>query len=344
MNSFKTILERFFRARDRLLEKFSARWQAHANRRTSIIVIVAALFVTLAYLFFIEPPVGFPLHKLVTIDDGASLSQVARSLQQAQVVRSAIALEVVVTAMGKEHAVRSGDYLFKEPQNLFEVARTISTGAYGLDPIRFRIMEGMTVTQMAKIFSLELERFNTDRFLREAKSQEGYLFPDTYFFLPNASDELIVKTMRQNFDAKIAPLLPAIASSTRSLADIITMASILEREAHTTDDRKKIAGVLWNRLTRGMPLQVDAVFLYTLGKNTFQLTIEDLQTDGPYNTYTRKGLPPTPIGNPSMDSIMAALYPEKSSYFYYLADKSGTTHYSKTYAEHLQKKALYLSN
>ena len=120
------------------------------------------------------------------------------------------------------------------------------------------------------------------------------------------------------------------------------MASILEREAHDLEDRRMIADVLWRRLELGMPLQVDATFLYTLGKTTFDLTDADLEGDDPYNTYVNKGLPPGPIGSPSLESILAAVTPIKSDYLYYLADKNNVTYYSETYEEHLQKKRKYL--
>ncbi len=328
-----------------MLAAFLTHWQKHSNRRTSIIAVTLGTIAIVVYVFVIQPPDQFPLQRLVTIDDGSSLSQAASELKAAHVIRSTLALEVLVTLGGHEHSVHAGDYLFKQPESVFEIARTISVGAFGLEPTRFRVVEGTTVKQMANLFGPQLERFDEQRFLANALPQEGYLFPDTYFFLPNATDQLVIQSLRQNFDTQMASVTPAIATSRHSLADIITMASILEREARTTSDRKMIAGVLWNRLARGMPLQVDATFLYTIGKGTFQLTGADLTNeDDPYNTYTHKGLPPTPIGSPSMDSILAALDPTKNNYLYYLADKAGVTHYSKTYAQHLQQKALYLGN
>ena len=142
----------------------------------------------------------------------------------------------------------------------------------------------------------------------------------------------------------MAELEQTYGTSTRSRTDIVTMASILEKEAKNTRDRKMIAGVLWNRLDRGMLLQVDAVFLYTIGRTTFDLTMKDLASDSPYNTYRYKGLPPTPIGSPSLDSLVAAMTPTKSDYLFYLADNDHVTHYSKTYREHLRKKRLYLGS
>lgn len=134
----------------------------------------------------------------------------------------------------------------------------------------------------------------------------------------------------------------AILKSGHSLDEILTMASILEKEANKTADRKKIAGVLWHRIDIGMPLQTDATFPYYLGRNTFEVTRTDLQTDHPYNTYTNKGLPPGPIGNPGLDSILAAAQPTKSNYIFFLSDRQGNFHYSVTYEGHLANKRRYL--
>jgi len=159
--------------------------------------------------------------------------------------------------------------------------------------------------------------------------------------LPNANEQSVLQAMRENFNDHIKELAPEIASSTHSLSDVIIMASILEKEAFNTKDRRMIAGVLWNRLKKGMALQVDATFLYTLGKGTFQLTKADLAADSPYNTYKNKGLPPTPIGSPSLDSIEAALNPIPNNYLYFLADHDGVTHYCKDYDCQLANKELY---
>lgn len=339
-----SFFEKVFTNGSLVLQRLSMRWREHANRRTLITLVIVGTLAAAAYIFVIQPPDTFPLNKLVVVPKGESLQQVAESLQEAGVVRSGFALRVIIELTGGERAIRAGDYLFKEPQDVFSVAHAIVIGAYGLEPARIRIPEGATTAEMAMIFDGQFERFNKENFLAQSRPQEGYLFPDTYFFLPNITEDTIIQALRQNFDEQIAPLQPAIASSTRSLSDIVVMASIVEREAHNSNDRRMISGVLWNRLARGMPLQVDVTFLYTIGKGTYQLTIKDLQTDSPYNTYLNKGLPPTPIGSPSLDSLKAAVEPTKSNYLYYLADRNGTTYFSKTYAEHLRKKNLYIGN
>jgi UPF0755 protein len=334
-------LEKAFDRGRRLIDELGTRWDKHANRRTLIVVVLLGVLIGYLYLFDMQPPDNFPLDVLVSVPSGESLSAVATTLQQSNVVRSPLLFRILVTLMGHQTSVHAGDYLFKEPLNVFEVARALSVGQYGLEPVRIRVPEGATVKQMAVIFGASLERFNSDAFLSKAQAQEGYLFPDTYNFLPNATEDTVITSMRQNFDGKIASIQPLIASSSHPLGDVVTMASILEREAYNTQDRRMIAGVLWNRIARGMPLQVDATFAYTLGKGTFQLTMRDLTTPSPYNTYVNKGLPPTPIGSPSLDSLTAAVTPVKSDYLYFLADRRGVTHYCKTYACQLANKAKY---
>jgi UPF0755 protein len=334
-------LEQLFDKGYGLLERTSLRWRAHTNRRTTLAVIVVGAIGIFSYLYLIRPPDAFPVEHLVNVPAGIPLSSIGSLLEEGQVVRSGLAFDLLVTVMGHERDVHAGDYLFKEPQDVFSVARAISLGVYGLEPMRIRIPEGAMIKDMALIFDKRLERFDEVSFLEQALPDEGYLFPDTYFFLPNATEETVLLAMRQNFEQHIATIAPQIASSTHSLSDIVTMASIVEREARNSKDRGIIAGVLWNRLARGMALQVDVTFLYTIGKGTFDLTMADLTSDSPYNTYKNKGLPPTPIGSPSLDSLLAAAVPTKNNYLYFLADGNGVTHFCKTYACQVANKAKY---
>jgi UPF0755 protein len=328
---------------DRLRDTLFRRWEKHSNRRSLIFIILFGCLTLALYLSVIRPPERFPIGELVTVESGKTLSEVAHELEESAVVRSDLALRILVTLMGAERDVHIGDYLFQEPKDLFTIARALATGAYGLEPIRIRIPEGATTRDMAAIFATRLARFDRETFLLSAKPLEGYLFPDTYFFLPNASEKSIVEALRQNFDTNTATIEREVTAFGKPFSDVVIMASLLEREAHNTKDRRMIAGVLWNRLKRGMLLQVDAAFRYTTGKGTFDLTLEDLASDSPYNTYKHPGLPPTPIGSPSLDSILAAVTPVEHSYLYYLADRNGVTHYAKTYAEHLRNKQRYLN-
>jgi UPF0755 protein len=194
---------------------------------------------------------------------------------------------------------------------------------------------------MAIIYDRLLQRFDAEKFLSKAQPQEGYLFPDTYFFLPNATEDTVIATMRQNFDKQVDTIREEIDAFGQPFEDIVILASIIEKEAHNFDDRRKISSVLWNRLERGMALQVDVTFLYTIGKGTFQLTKDDLASDSPYNTYINKGLPPTAIGSPSLDALLAAVQPAKTEYLFFMADLTGVTHFCKTHACHEANKARY---
>jgi len=344
LTRFFTWVHDFYVQLDERWHFFENDWRIHANRRTILILIFLGALMGYLYTTVIQPAESFPVDKLVTITPGESLTEISNSLENEGVVRSAFGFRVVAVLLGNARTLHSGDYIFKTPLDIVSVARRMAVGAFGLEPVKVRIPEGATTREMAVIFALRLERFNQANFLAQAQPLEGYLFPDTYYFLPNANENTVIQAMRQNFDEHEKTIDIQIQSSGHSLSDIVIMASILEKEANNPADRRMIAGVLWNRIRKGMPLQVDATFLYTLGKGSFQLTMKDLRSDSPYNTYKNKGLPPGPINSPSLDSILDAATPTKSNYLYYLADSNGVTHYSATYQQHLSNKTIYIDN
>ncbi|MBI5456548.1 endolytic transglycosylase MltG [Candidatus Kaiserbacteria bacterium] len=344
MPTITRALERFFSLATRVQEKLSDHWRRGANQRTILVVIIVGFVSLYAYAEWFAPPSDFPIDELIAVPEGLTLEEIAGALKEQRAVKNPTALRLIVTMLGRDTSVRAGDYLFKEPKSVFSIARAIGTGAYGLEPTRVRIPEGATTKEMAKIYASRLKRIDEELFFEKAVAYEGFLFPDTYFFLPNVSEDTVIAAMRQNFDSHITEIAGEISSFGKPLKEIVVMASLLEREARIFKDRQMIAGVLWNRLDKDMLLQVDAAFLYTLGKGTFQLTMADLKSDSPYNTYKYKGLPPGPIGSPSIQSLLAAVTPVKHKYIYYLADNSGVTHYSVTYEEHLRKKNLYLGS
>ena len=182
------------------------------------------------------------------------------------------------------------------------------------------IPEGSDVSDIAAILGNKLPNFNKNNFLLLGEPKEGYLFPDTYYFFLSDDGTQAITAMSENFSKKIAPLLPAIQASGKTENQIIVMASIIEREAAGDSDRSMISGILWKRIAAGMPLEVDAA----------------------PETYEIKGLPASPIANPGLPSILAALHPVSSPYFYYLYDKNGMIHYAVTFAQHKQNEAKYL--
>jgi UPF0755 protein len=218
----------------------------------------------------------------------------------------------------------------------------MALGDHGMETLKVTLPEGLTTSEMAKVLSKVLPNFASEVFLADAKGSEGYLFPDTYFFFSTATSGEVLFALKEDFDKKTAPLKVEAVAQGKNWNDILVMASIVEEEAATPEDRRIVSGILWKRLASGMRLQVDATFAYTIGKGSLELTVDDLKSDSPYNTYMIKGLPPTPIANPGLDSIEAALHPTASLYVYYLSDKNGVMHYSKTFDEHKLAKAKYL--
>lgn len=251
-------------------------------------------------------------------------------------------LRGLIILAGGEGTVFAGDYLFHEKRTAIGVARALLTGSFGLELVRVTIPEGTSVAEMATLLTGKLAHFNGREFLERGARFEGYLFPDTYYFLENISPETAIHTMRNAFEINTKPILAELASSTRSLSDIIIMASLIEKEAHSEKERRMISGILWNRLDQGIRLQVDAVFPYLIGKNTFEVTKEDLAYDSPYNTYKYQGLPPGPITNPGLSAIKAALNPEKSKYLFYLTGQDGRFYYATTFEGHKRNRELYL--
>jgi len=297
------------------------------------------------YFFFLHPPQDFPLKVFIDIPAGATVEETVNILEDQNVIKSAFMMNNIYRLgwLGTEDShVIEGNYFFTKRLPLWKVIKRITIGDYGIDHLKVTIPEGLTLRQMANVLERNLPDFDRGRFLLLSKKDEGYLFPDTYYFSPNESEETIVTEMKRNFEEKINPLKSDIEVSAYSLNEIITMASIIEKEGITSDSRKVISGILWKRIEVGMKLQVDAVFPYIFGKNTFALTRTDLSFDSPYNTYRYAGLPPTPIASPSLDSITAALYPEPNDFWFYLSDYDSEMHYARTHDEHVVNRQRYL--
>lgn len=301
-----------------------------------------ALLLVNGYSFMFAPPSTFPSGDSIVIARGASVSDIAEKLHDAHVIAHPSLLQIVLRISGVSNRVQAGAYRFEIPQNLFVIAYRITMGVYGIPPVRITFPEGITVRESAVRITDTPLLISENDFLSVGELYEGYLFPDTYLFPLSADAEFIIATMRANFDAKIAPLMSDISASGHSLPDIVIMASLLEKEVRTDANRRIVSGILWNRLQRSMPLQVDAVFGYIYGRDTFSPSFADLETDSPYNTYTHIGLPPGPINNPGLESIDAALHPTQTDYLYYLTGKDDLMHYATTYAGHQENRRKYL--
>ncbi len=301
-------------------------------------VFPAVAILLLVFLFVISAPPEFPINRIITVEKGATLKEVAVKFETEKLVRYPTLFDYLLRYSGHEKDIKAGKYIFEKRLSLVGLMQRLIKGYHGIPTIKITVPEGSTIKDINRIFGdARFENFEI-----KDKELEGYLFPDTYFFLADNTSADAVTKMTENLKSKTVDLEADIVKSKRNFHQILTMASLLEKEAAKTEDRKIISGILWKRLDKKMLLQVDATLDYVLDKNTYELTTEDLKTNSPYNTYKRLGLPPTPICNPGLNAIRAALYPEQSQYWYYLSDRKGNVYYSKTFAEHVTKKQKYL--
>jgi UPF0755 protein len=303
--------------------------------------LVAAVLGAVA-LWLISPPRVFPANSIITIAAGSSAADFATELAQEDVIRSPLIFRALARISGLDHHLDSGIYAFTKPVTLVTVLWRVSHDEHGIEEVRITFTEGMTRFDMADTLANQLPGFSKEEFLDVSSTSEGYLFPETYQFMPGTPAGDIVTRLKSQFSMSIATITPQILASKHPFNDAVIMASILEREANTAEDRRIVAGILWNRIAKRMPLQVDAAFGYIHRQNGYTPTASDLAMDSPYNTYKNQGLPPTPISNPGLDSLLAAVEPAKTSYLYYLTGTDGKMHYATTFEGHKKNRELYL--
>ncbi len=304
--------------------------------------IAVVIVILVVFIFSINSaPKDFPVDIVLTISKGETLSSTATILKGKGIIKSEFWFKSFsyILMRGK---IMAGDYYLQKSQNLFQIVSKLANGEYDLITIKVLIPEGLDVKEIADILVKKIPSFDKKTFLKLATPKEGYLFPDTYNFLPNQSVADIISIMENTFTKRLDTVNSQIIAFKKPISDVIKMASILEGEARTTETREIIAGILWKRISLKMPLQVDVSFKYINGKGTFDITPDDLKIDSPYNSYTHLGLPPTPISNPGLDAIISAVTPTKTKYLYFIADKDGNMHYAVTYLEHLANIEKYL--
>lgn len=295
--------------------------------RLALLLILA---VFLFYYFYLSAPKNFPVNKIITIEQGTSFKKIAADFEEQNLVRSAFWFDSFGWFLMSREKIKAGEYFFEQPLSAIRLFLHVINNGGRDNFVKVRIPEGATIDEIVEIF----QDFGFKNFNLEDKSLEGYLFPDTYYVPLNTDVDSMISVMLENFENK--------TTSEMKERGIIIMASLLEKEVATRKDKEIVAGILWKRIEVGMPLQVDAVFPYIMGKHSLQLTLEDLKIDSPYNTYLYKGLPAGPISNPGLVSLESALNPTESKYWFYLSDKQGNIHYSTTYEQHLSKIEKYL--
>lgn len=307
-------------------------------------VLGAGLFVLAVISYFLlSYPREFPVGTVVRIERGAHLDAVARQFTEQQIIRYPSLFKFIAWLTTGDASVKAGGYYFEKPLGVAGVWYRVTRGKYGTEAFKITIPEGWTVRQMG----VEFEKrglFPRMEWEAHAAPFEGYLFPDTYFFPLDAAPETAASMMRNTFNQMMTLELQAeIMRQKKTLREIVIMASLIEKEANGgSTDAPVIAGILWKRLGENIGLQVDAALTYVTGRPSLELRQSDLALDSRYNTYKYRGLPPTPISNPGLDALTAAIYPQSSPYLFYLHGADGRAHYARTFEEHILNKERYL--
>jgi UPF0755 protein len=279
-------------------------------------------------LLFIPAPT-FVAPYTVSLTKGESVGSLAAELYSDGALKNVPAFKIVMRLLGGESHLSVGEYYFDRSLSLVELALRFSGKNFGITRTRVTIPEGFRARDIAVRMSEAFHTFTAAQFESLARPYEGYLFPDTYLFFPTVPPEEIVQNMMNTFNEKTKTLQTEALAEGKSWKDVVILASIIEKEASGKDDREIISGILWKRLTNGIALQVDASALYA-------------PQNSQYDTYKNKGLPPTPIANPGIASLTAALRPHPSNFLYYLHDKQGNVHYASTFKEHEANIQKYL--
>lgn len=307
------------------------------------IILSVGAFIFLWYQSMLsQAPQNFPVGKPIEITLGMNLTDITQLLQRQNVIRSPLLLKFELYVHFNPNSVKASTYTFTKPLSVAEVAAILMKGDFTSNLIKITHIEGESVVDLSHTLKNLLPNLDTTDFIKKATSLEGRLFPDTYLVPANFSVDKLIATMQLNYEKNLAPLRTEIASSGLSEMEVITLASIIEREANSSTSMKVVAGILRKRLELHMPLQVDATLEYVLDTSPKKLTADDLEIDFPYNTYKHFGLPPTPIGNPGLTAIKAVLNPTVTPYVYYLTDSDGIFHYARTFEEHKANIARYL--
>jgi peptidoglycan lytic transglycosylase G len=284
------------------------------------------------------------------VRSGDTAGQVARRLEDQGIVRSRLAVLLVLYDSDRADDLQAGVHVLSPAMTTREVANAIVQGAPE-QQTTLRIIEGWRLTEIADAVSHAFPKITKEAFLKAAivgthaqpslagldptASLEGFLFPDTYFFKTDATADTIVGTLLDTFESKAGGTLrEAVGTQKRSVYDLVKLASIVEREARDRKESPTIAGVYSNRLKIGMKLDADPTIQYALGQWR-ELTLDDLKIDSPYNTYKVAGLPPTPICGPGLDALKAAAAPEQNDFYYFVAkgDSTGDHLFARTLEE-----------
>lgn len=343
------------------------------KKRALFIGSFFAIFIAAAAFFMWQifmPHTSFSKEKRIEIKKGARFAEIGQELNNQGVIGAkwAFLLWGYITREGL--SIKPGQYTFSSESTIAEILNNLASGDTLPNERIITIPEGWNLSEIAEYFEKNgiastsavyaltgksatiypfaarqplAERYSVLASLPPRVSLEGFLFPDTYRVYRDAPLESVIQKMIDNFERKLdQPLRDEIARQNKTIFEIVTVASLIEEEVQSEEDRAIVSGILWKRLQHEIPLQVDATVVYIRGFNHTPLTKTDLASPSPYNTYRYRGLPAGPITNPGLSAIKAAIYPKINPYLYYLSAPDGRTIFSTTLEEHNAAKVKYL--
>ena len=309
--------------------------------RKLAILIIIPLFIVFSYLWFrngISPVSSIDkTPQIFVVQKGEGVREISSRLKQQNLIKDPIVFFLLIgkVGLGIDNKIQAGDHRIARSMTAQEVAKSLTLAT---NDVWVTIPEGFRAQEIADILEKNVPGYkNSWKDILE--KNEGYLFPDTYL-IPKTSDvNLVLSILKNNFEKKYNTI--DSKNSNFSKEELVTIASLIEREARFAKDRPLVASVIVNRLNNGIKLDIDATVQYVLGYQENEkrwwkknLTFEDLKVNSPYNTYRIRGLPPTPISNPGVAALNAALNPAQTDYLYYISDKSGRNHYAETLEAH----------
>lgn len=333
-----------------------------------IVFVLIVMSIAGGSYYYIQKQIRSPLDEKSTVEKefavekGEGVKDISAALEKEGLIRGAGYFQIYVWQEKVAEKIQAGDYQLSPSMSIPDIVEIFMGGKIVNEDVWVTIPEGFLVREIDRRlaengliqegelismdenvkFDLSQYYFLSDR--PKGSSLEGFYFPDTYKYKKEVSVEDVAKKMLDNFGRKFnEDLQLEVKRQGKTVYETIVLASIIEKEAGSREDMKKVSSVFHNRLQIGQRLESDATVNYVIGKGRAQATYEDLKTNSPYNTYMYAGLPPGPISNPGIDAIEAAIYPDKTDYFFFLTrSDNGLAVFSKTFDEHILNKRKYL--
>ncbi|WP_066893976.1 endolytic transglycosylase MltG [Clostridium nigeriense] len=318
-----------------------------------IIIVILFLSILVAFTKTINKPLRTDSDVVIKVNEGDSFYSIINRLSEDGKIKGVPFIKLYVKVLGKNIEVKQGEYLLKKDISVDKLIETLTTES-SLNIVNFTVPEGYTIDDIAEKlesegvcskedFILAINEYELPKYVKVDSEKrynlEGYLFPDTYLIKVGETPKEIIEKMVLRFEEVLKTAMDETNTSVKEkdVETVITIASMIEKEARINDERPLISSVIVNRLNDGMMLQIDATVIYALGEHVTTVLDRHLEIDSPYNTYKNYGLPIGPISNPGLESIKAALKPEKTDYLFYVLQDDKTHYFTNNDVDFMNK-------